>query len=325
MSADFFIRMAIGYRGAKALMVAARHGVFELTTTPRRSNEVASTLSWNPSATAQLLGALAALGVLAEEDGTFCNTELAATHLVRARPEYIGNALHFADLLWEAWSHLEDSLRTGAPHKPLPELLLAEDRAFTDNYIRGMNGLAREPAREIAQLVDPGRALLDVGAGPGAYSRAMVDAHPHVHATLLDLGPTIEVARSLIGEHPRIRYREASYFEDYGREFDTVLMSHVTHDESPAIVARMFSHAFAALVPGGRILVHDWVVDENGSAPPFAALFSLHVMLYTNGGRVYRRSEYARLLEGAGFADITFTTVSANAPNPTTLISARRP
>ena len=102
-------------------------------------------------------------------------------------------------------------------------------------------------------------------------------------------------------------------------------MSHVTHDEAPERVARMFRRARSALAPGGRLLVHDWVVDEGGCSPPFAALFSLHVRLYTRGGRVYRRSEYARMLTDAGFDVERVDAVSSRSPNPTTLITARVP
>jgi ubiquinone/menaquinone biosynthesis C-methylase UbiE len=332
VSADFFVNMAVGYRGAKALMVAVRKGVFDvLESKPRPAADVARDMGWNATATGQLLGALGALGVVHEDRGRFANTELGARHLVRGRPEYLGHALHFADMLWDSWSHLDDSLRTGQPRRPLQALLESEDRTFVEQYVRGMQGLARGPARHVVRIVGPrpGCNLLDVGCGPGAYSVAFLEAHPQMRTTLLDLAPTLAVARDVIGDSPlaaRMRFREGNYLADaYGGEYDLVLMSHVTHDESPENVAHMFASANAAMVPGGRILVHDWVVDESGCAPPFAALFSLHVMLYTSGGRVYRRSEYADLLERAGFEDVQFDTVPAAASNPTTLVSARKP
>src|SRR5207253_1843708 len=86
-----------------------------------------------------------------------------------------------------------------------------------------------------------------------------------------------------------------------GSAFDLVLLSHVTHDEPDDVNRALVEKAHAALRPGGRVAVHDFVVEEDGCGPPWAALFSLNVLTYTRGGRVYSVAEYLRLLAAAGF------------------------
>src|SRR5262249_24360832 len=81
--------------------------------------------------------------------------------------------------------------------------------------------------------------------------------------------------------------------------YDLVLLSHVTHDESPEMNARLLAKAHAALSPGGRVAIDDFVVDEEGCGPPFAARFSINMLIYTRGGRVYSLGEYQRMIEDA--------------------------
>ena len=74
---------------------------------------------------------------------------------------------------------------------------------------------------------------------------------PDLHATLLDLPDTLEVARELCRDDPaasRLHLRAANYLEDaYGEGLDLVLLSHVTHDESPQAVRSMLQRAHDAL------------------------------------------------------------------------------
>ena len=107
---------------------------------------------------------------------------------------------------------------------------------------------------------------------------------------------------------------------------DLVLLSHVTHDESSVAVEDMLRRAFAALRPGGKVAVHDWVVDSSRTGPLHNVMFSMNVMVYTDGGRVYSEREYEALMGRVGFVDVSSVGVlEGRAANPTRLITARRP
>lgn len=109
------------------------------------------------------------------------------------------------------------------------------------------------------------------------------------------------------------------------RGYDLVLLSHVTHDEDAAITRFLVRKAFAALRPGGRLAIHDFVVSEDGCSPPWAALFALSVMVYTEGGRAYSLNEYRDALESAGFVSVREVVLpEGQGTNPTTLILAER-
>ncbi len=331
-ASDFFLKAMGGYRVAKILLVANRLGLFKHTDGAGCSADaLAERLGLPGEALVVLLRALVSMGLVAARGALYHNTALASAHLVAGKPDYVGNTLRMHDMLWENWSNLEAVLRTDQPWKTLPELLGAQDQEFTREYIRGMQPLAAAPSREIAQLLSdrPLKSVLDVGGGPGTYTLALLARNPHATGTVLDLATTLAVTRELLAGHAaaqRVLLREGNYLKDeYGADFDLVFMSHVTHDESPSNVALMARKAYAALSTGGRLAIHDWVVVPGTSPAALAsALFAVNLTTYTFG-RLYSREEYAEILRGAGFADVSAREIlSGKAANPTWLIVAQK-
>jgi hypothetical protein len=48
-------------------------------------------------------------------------------------------------------------------------------------------------------------------------------------------------------------------------------------------------------------MVHEFLLDEDKTAPMTAALFAVHMLVMTEGGRAYSRSEIAGWIDRAGF------------------------
>lgn len=330
---QFFTALVAGYRSAKVVFTANELGVFAaLAGGPMTTAALSSRLGLDERTLELLLRALVGLELLELSGDGFSCAPLASAFLVPGTPSFTGHNLRFQDMLWESWGELPSVLRTGRPPKPLLELLQAEGQAFTAEYIRAMLPIAVQPARALAEALGPApiHRLVDVGCGPGAYARALLEGHPELHATLFDLPTTLAVTRELFAESPllaRLDYREGNYLADeYGSDQDLVLLSHTTHDESPDAVEDMFRRAHRALASGGRVAVHDFVVDDaTRTQPSFAALFSVSLSVYTTGGKVYSVAEYRELLERAGFRDVRAAPLLEGlVGNPTTLIVAER-
>jgi hypothetical protein len=79
-----------------------------------------------------------------------------------------------------------------------------------------------------------------------------------------------------------------------------------------------------ALRPGGRVVIHDFMLKERRIAPRFAALFSLHLLSYTDEGRAYSEKEYRSWLREAGFRETRRAAICAAAPNATVALWAAR-
>ena len=81
-------------------------------------------------------------------------------------------------------------------------------------------------------------------------------------------------------------------------------MSHILHGESAEDCACIFEKAFNCLNPGGVAVIHEFILDDSLDGPLFPALFSLNMLLGTDGGRAYSQGQLTGMFETAGFVDI---------------------
>jgi hypothetical protein len=80
------------------------------------------------------------------------------------------------------------------------------------------------------------------------------------------------------------------------------LLANVLHDWSWEECSALLHKVYAALPPGGEVLIYDVMPDES-HAWLEASLFSLALVLDTNRGRVYSIEEFKALLDQSGFRD----------------------
>lgn len=323
--------LIVGYRKAKILFVAASLNLFEQTRTPQSSGRVCGVLGTELRATEVFLDSLSAMGFLRKKAGLYVNTPLSARFLVPGKTEYLGHNLQYQDIIWDAWSKLEKVIKSGAPPVALGKLLSGRSQ-FLGEYIKGMNEIARAPAEEIASLVKLPAAggMLDVGGGPGTYTVALLKKNPGTRATILDLKTTLGVTKRILSKNPlrgRITLKPGNYHTSaFGRNrYDLILLSHVTHDEGPEDNLRLLRKAFAAARAGGRVVIHDFMLDADKTAPLFSALFSVHMLVYTRNGRVYSSDEYSSWLGKAGFCGIRQHHICAKTGNPTRILVGLKP
>lgn len=329
---DGIVETIMGYRKAKVLLVAAHLDCFTVLERPATAAAAARRLGVDGRGAEILLDALVAMRLLHKEDGVYRNTPHSREFLVRGRPRFMGENLSYQEVIWDAWSDLKGAVRRGRPTRPLGHWL-RRGKGFLDGYIRGMDNIARGPAQELAGLLDlsAARSMLDVGGGPGTYARTFLRANPGLTATILDLPETLKVTRWYARREPALRGRLTLRAGDYKRAsfgratHDLILMSHITHDEGPEANRALFRKAYRALRPGGRLVVHDFMVREDRSGPLFGALFSVHMLAYTASGRTYSTREYEAWLREAGFRRLVRRPIARGSKNPSQMIAAERP
>ncbi len=273
----------------------------------RSSGEVAAAIGTDPRATDRLMNALAAMGLLVKRDGRFRNGPFAAAHLVRGRSGYAAGLLHSVHL-WTTWSTLTDAVRAGRSVAPRPEGEAAA--AYREAFIAAMHWRGAAQADEVAALVDLAgvRELLDVGGGSGVFSMAFVRAQPELHATVFDLPEIVPLTRRYVAEAGlggRISTVAGDLTRDeLGRGFDLVFISAVVHSFPPDENRRLVAKAAAALAPGGRVVIQDFLMAEDRSGPLAAALFALNMLVGTPGGDTYTESEVRAWMHEAGLEAI---------------------
>jgi len=321
----------MGFRAGNILFAAVRLGVFEnLVNKVTPAGSLARRLHLDPRRAEIFLDALVALQFLTKSNRGYGLTPISQRFLLPSSPDCFVHNLLYQHQLAPRWASLVDCLKSRGRRGAL--LAKVRSRRFAKEYALGMQELARKSAVEVASYLAPfaPRSILDVGAGPGAYSRALLDQAPGAMATLMDLPTTITIAKSLTPKDEQGNDRLRMHAQDYRKgnfgfeKYDLVLMSHITHDESEREIERLFHKAYVALEKGGRIAIHDFVTEPNHTAPLFGALFSVHMLTYTEKGKTYSEEEYGHWLKNAGFEIEGVHAIGSGNANESRLIVGRK-
>jgi (2Fe-2S) ferredoxin/SAM-dependent methyltransferase len=317
-----------GFMPSRILLTALELDVFTAVArapAPATASAVARALGTDARATGTLLDALAALGLLAKEDGAYRNAPAAARFLVEGAKDDGRAALRHNSSLWGTWSNLTEVVRSGRParHVDMGE----RTDSWTTPFIAAMhrNAALRAPAVVEAVGAEGLRRLLDIGGGSGAYSIAFAGANPGLEAEVFDLATVVPIASRHIadaGLADRVRTRVGDLRrDDFGSGYDLALLSAICHMLGPEENRDLIRRAFGALAPGGRLVIQDHVMSDDKTAPRAGALFAVNMLVGTPSGATYSAGEYARWLDEAGFTEIRHLPLRA----PTDLMVGSRP
>jgi (2Fe-2S) ferredoxin/predicted O-methyltransferase YrrM len=310
---------------SRVLLTALELDVFTAVGSGATAATVASGRSAEAGATERLLDALVSLGFLEKRGNVFANTPLAARFLAAGSRDDARDALKHNLSLWQRWSTLTDAVRAG--HAVGVTEMADRGDDWTVPFIAAMHRGAAQRAPLVVQAVgtEGVRRMLDVGGGSGAYSIAFARASATLRAEILDLPTVLSIADGHVAEAglaDRVGTRAGDLrTDDLGSGYDLVLLSSICHMLGPEENRDLLSRAARSLAPGGRVVVSDFVLDEDGTAPRQAVLFSINMLVGTPSGRSYRESDYAAWLGAAGLVDVA----RVRLPGPAHLLIGRRP
>jgi cyclopropane fatty-acyl-phospholipid synthase-like methyltransferase len=91
----------------------------------------------------------------------------------------------------------------------------------------------------------------------------------------------------------------------FGQGYDLILASAICHMLGEDENQNLFHRCAAALAPGGRLAIREFILDPDRTSPREPALFALNMLVGTARGNVYTEAEYREWLLAAGFRTIT--------------------
>jgi hypothetical protein len=271
------------------------------------SEDLADNLKTDERALTMLLNALVAMELLSKSEGKFSNTSAGLTFLSKDSPQYLGFMVMHHHHLVESWSQLDQAVRSG---RPVRGRVSFEDESKRESFLMGMFNNAMLIAPQLTKTIDLSgrRHFLDLGGGPGTYAIHFCLNHPQLRGTVYDLATTRPFAEKTIagfGLTGRVDFVEGDYVrEAIPGTYDVAWLSHILHGESPEECRKIVDKTVAALEPGGLIMVHEFILDNTLDGPLFPALFSLNMLLGTDGGQAYSEAQIAEMLAGAGVKGI---------------------
>lgn len=269
-----------------------------------------------------MLTLFVAMGFLECRDGVFHLTAVAREHLVRSSPWFIGPyyaALKDRPVCKDFVRVLRtDRVANWAGLADEPNWHDAmEDETFARQFTDAMDCRGVYLGQSLARSLDmAGYAhVLDVAGGSGIYSCALLAAHPHLRATVLEKPPVHRVAANAIaarGYAAKVGVVAADMLHDaWPDDADVHLMSNVLHDWGEMVVRALLGRSFAALRPGGLLIIHDAFINSDKSGPlPVAAYSAL--LLHSTQGKCHSIGEYKTYLAAAGFGAVTYEPTAAD-------------
>jgi hypothetical protein len=302
---------------APTLAIADELGLFgALEHAPATAAELAIRLGIEARATEAIAALMTALGFLSHADGRFALASPGRTYLLPQGPYYWGGMLKRMRDNPVDCNKLVDALRRGkaadearltgmwqAPKPPDAALVAFTHAMHAHSFALAMSTIARFELGGATRV-------LDVAGGSGSYSIAAALRHRDLPCTVLDLAAVCGVAASYAQQHgvaDRVSVVAADMFVDpWPSGCDRVLLSDIFHDWDDERCRLLAERAYAALPPGGRILVHEMLLDDDGLGPEAALSYSM-IMVFVAQGRQRSARELTAILAGAGFRNVTVT------------------
>ena len=293
-------------------------GVFTvLASGPKTLQQLHEQIGGGEESLRATLDAAVAVKVLSRQDGQYSASEAVLDCLGReSSPAYLGEWVAFLHALAGPLTQLGEAIRSGSTPGALFEDMSGDNLA-AKRMTAAMDAYARTRGIEIADWLDFAntRRLLDLGCGPGTYSIAIVERHPQVRATLLDLPGPIAEARRLAqrrGMADRLDFVEAdamTYTTD--DRYDTVLVSNTLHMIGPEASITLLTRCFDLLAPGGRVIVQAQYLDDSRVSPRWPTLLNLIQRVATPHGRNHAIGETKEWMEQAGFRNLRYRRFAA--------------
>ena len=166
-------------------------------------------------------------------------------------------------------------------------------------------GRAKNVAPHMAANLDlsGARLLVDLGGGTGIYSFALLQKNPTLRSVILDRPEVLKVAAEMAEEYgvaDRVELRPGDMFKDALPDFaDAVLLSNILHDWDIPECRQLIQRCADALNPGGRLVIHDVLLNDDLDGPLPIALYSAALFTLTEG-RAYSAQEFCSWLAAAG-------------------------
>jgi protein-L-isoaspartate O-methyltransferase len=303
--------------GYLSVYVAHKLKLFSLLNEkPRTLAEVCQSLNLARRPAEAILIVGLALGLLQKQGESYALTALSEDYLLETSPFYWGHALDLdITLPWPpSLESLEKMLHADAhqiygggdwvqSHEDEPELALT--------FTRAMHSYSMAPALAWPEKVDlsGNRQMLDIGAGSGAHSICAALTWKNLHVITLDIASVCEITSEYIAQYnlqDRIHTHVCDIWHDPFPKADLHFYSMIYHDWPLEKNEFLTRKSFDSLESGGRLIIHEMLFN-NDKAGPFTIAAHNVSMLWCAEGEQYSGNELTKMLDAAGFVDITVT------------------
>ncbi len=326
-SPERFFETMTSYQRSAALKAGIELDLFTaIADGARTAAEIADRCGGAVRATRMLLDFLTISGLLIKSRGLYGLTRESAAFLNRKSPTYMGGTAGFilAPAMVRNFDNLADIVRRGRI-EPQADTM-ADDHPLWVAFAKAMTPMMIPAAHAIAEMIalpaDLPSRVLDVAAGHGTFGITIARRYRHAVIEAVDWAPVLDVAMEhavASGVADRYHLHPGDAFKiDFGPGFDAAAVTNFLHHFDRETCTEFLRKVAAALKPGGRVAILEFVPNEDRVSPPAPAAFVLNMLAGTQSGDAYTLPELSAMLETAGFGEIK----TRSLPTPHTVIVA---
>jgi len=227
-------------------------------------------------------------------DGVYSNSKNTSLFLVTSAKYYYGDYLRYqmGRQFYHRMGALPDVMTTGVAPSYASWF---SDPEVAQTYTKAQHNGSVATAKSLVKRLDLGSVtkMLDVGGGSGAFSYVFTGKHPQMTSKVLELPEVCATGEGIKASQSEDVQKRVSFVEldatspDWPvseAEFDVVLMSYISGSVPEFIIGALYKNAYKALKPGGRLIVHDFMVDDSLDGPALGSLWALqHVTVNADG------------------------------------------
>lgn len=306
--------LVTGLWTGRLLRAAIEVGLFErLDRDPTAAKTLAEELDLDGDKSYRLLRALGHHGLLTEDaDRRFALTSVGelfqADHPHSLQDEVL--FLHSPEWV-SAMFHLPDIIREGEPNGFVREFgcglfeYVEENPGFATLFNNFMTAASRSQTDAVLTALDGYdfsrfSHVCDVGGGHGHFLCHLLDAHPHLEGTVLDL-PSVVAEQSQhwarkLGVEDRCAYLGGDMFDEVP-SVDAYFLKWILHDWSDEECVQILSTVHESAPRDSRLFIIEGVVP-GPETPHFTKRLDMTMMVHL-GGRERTKAEYTTLLNEA--------------------------
>ncbi len=333
-SAEEVSRIAFGFMASKALFAGLHIDVFTmLSGGPKSSAEISGVSGIPMNRVTTLMTALTSIGLVDRDEAVeiYTNSPGADAFLAKGAKYEFGDYLRYQidqqmyPFLGQLNEVIDGSLDPDAIDS-YQHWMSDPDQAAV--YSEAQHAGSLGPGRTLARLLNlnAAKTLLDVGGGTGAMSIRLLEAYPNLTSTIIDFPNVAEIGWKFISEAglvDRIRYIPSNALvAEWPKHQDVILMSYLFSGIPGSEVPRLVEYAYDCLGEDGTFIVHDFMVEDDRTGPPMAALWQLQHMAFTPDARSVTPGWLRSRLKDVGFVDIVEDEMI---PGLTRVVHARKP
>ena len=322
------LQMVMGGWVAKVITEASRLGVPDVVKQhgPLTAAEMVSRggIEAVPEALERLLRAAASVGVFTEDDaGRFGATDLSET-LTTDAPESVKKLVeamggHWLRMLCELFEAVKSG-QSQAHHvygMGWWEYLNANPKELED-FGEAMKANSMNSLRGVLEHCDFAGVgtVADVGGGFGHLAVALLEKHPALRASVVDLPDLIPVAKASFPMNDpaiaaRLEYVGGNMFESVPRA-EVYIMKHIIHDWTDEKCAQLLRNCHDSMEGNGRIVCVDSVLPPLGNTESTPAKLLDQLMLAGIDGKERTEIQWSDLYATAGFEVSSITPLQDN-------------